>query len=52
MIWQLMQRDLAWKRMRWFALAVVAFCSLWHFFAPVDKNVGDRFFAMMLLLQA
>lgn len=46
MIWQLMQHDLAWKRMRWFTLAVAAFCALWHFFAPVD-----RFVALILPLQ-
>jgi len=37
MIWQLMQRDLAWKRMRWFTLAVAAFCALWHFLTSADK---------------
>jgi hypothetical protein len=50
MIWQLMQRDLAWKRMRWFTLAVAAFCALWHFVSAADKGNGNPF-SMMLLLQ-
>ena len=38
MIWQLMRRDMAWRAAPWVTLAVASFCTIWHFFAPADRD--------------